>query len=72
MKVMIAIGDEVSFDELPGSIPFGTEGEIVNITNDLVMVRVPDWGIVEFDLGGSSWSHCGEFKRDCAFVDWSD
>ena len=69
---MIAIGDGVSFDELPNSIPFGTEGKIVDITNDLVMVRVPDWGIVEFDLGGSSWSHCGEFKRDCAFVDWSD
>lgn len=73
MKVLIKVGSRVSFNELPDSLDFeNTEGSVTAMTNYLVIVHVPEWGYVNFDLTGSSWSHCGEFKRDSAFVDWSD
>jgi hypothetical protein len=72
MKVLIKVGSKISFNELPDSLDFETEGTVTALTNYLVIVHVPGWGYVSFDLAGSSWSRCDGFKRETPFVSWSD
>lgn len=72
MKILIAPGSKIPFNELPDTLEFETKGTVnwINVHSNTVSVDVPSWGEVLFSLDGSSWSDCGEFKRDIAFVSW--
>lgn len=70
MEILIKIGDFVEFNELPNELDYDTRGMVAHIEpiENRVFVDVPEWGLVAFDLDGSSWSHCGAFKREYSFV----
>ena len=71
MEILIKVGDFIEFNEMPDAVDFDIRGVVTEIdpNNNLVFVMVPNWGLVKFDLDGSSWAHCGAFKREYRFID---
>lgn len=75
MKILVAIGSKVSFNECPAELfdfdggPVGTINQI-DVHSNTVSVDVPSWGEILFSLDGSAWSDCCRFKREIPFVSW--
>ena len=75
MKILVAIGSKVSFDEYPAELeefdggPVGTINWI-NVHSNTVSVDVPSWGEILFSLDGSAWSDCCRFKQEFLFLSW--
>lgn len=76
MKCRIKAGSRVEFTEMPAWLEPGTVGTVTEIFRfedygplvAVVTVAIPGYGNVLFDLDGSPWSKCQEFKRKTVFV----
>lgn len=73
IKILVKVGMKVPMDECPDKYWENRQNvgivKGVDRKRNLVVVAMPDDKLVKFELDGSSWSDCGEFKRDVRFVE---